>query len=211
MANEISTGMYRKLFDLLDQKKVTGEGLQSLLTSGILADVCDAGADLSNREAVRVALKLGTVLPETFRLIVNYGQSLDTMIANGHYDWKNDSITSKRFPPKGEGVVEFEARIFHFDRSIESKDAITAIEAADTENLWHAGLIEHLLTFGAKFPEEQRKYPIIALGSVAEIGGRRSVPELWEDRAERRLSLVWFDDRWRESCRFLAVRKVSAA
>lgn len=146
----------------------------------------------------------------TFLVRVDYAQSLDAMIAAGRYDWKNDYITAKRFKLEGDGNVEFESCLFHFDRYIESPDAVKAIEAADKDNPWSPGKIEHVLSFGAFFPEEQRKYPIIALGSVATISGRRSVPVLWESGTGRNLDLPWWSSGWHDDYRFLAVRKVPA-
>ena len=110
-------------------------------------------------------------------------------------------------PVVGNGVEQFEAKIFHFDRNISSEKAVEAIKAAD----WESGKIEHLLSFGAKFPEEQRKYTIIALGSVAEVRGRRDVPYLSRDGAGRGLGLHWWGYDWLGRYRFLAVRKLPSA
>ncbi|MFA5942353.1 MAG: hypothetical protein WC798_01635 [Candidatus Paceibacterota bacterium] len=151
-------------------------------------------------------------ISEVFRLTVDYGKSFEQMIAAGDYDWKNDDITAKRFPIEGEGIAEFEARYFHSNRNISSEDAVKEIESADAENPWMPAKIEHVLSHGATFPEEQRKFPIIGLGSVAGVVGSRSVPCLFGDGSERRLDLGW----WRSGCgvwgsrfRSLAVRKVS--
>jgi hypothetical protein len=80
---------------------------------------------------------------------------------------------------------------------------------------WIVGKIEHLLAFGAKYPDEQRKYPIIALGSFCSVYGNRVVPELWRDGRQgytdrRNLNLSHWYCEWHESCRFLVVRKKKA-
>ncbi|MDP3735332.1 MAG: hypothetical protein Q8R39_02805 [bacterium] len=194
------------------QKDMTPERFNRLLGSGIFADVCDVGACLDDRDAVRIALKLGVALfDQTVILAVNYSQSLDQMIATGHYDWVNGDITVKRFPIVGEGTVEFEARLFHFNRSMSSENAVERTRNADTTNPWEPAKIEHVLSFGAKYPEEQRKYAIIGLGSVAEVGGGRGVPDLHRTDAERNLNLRWWGDGWDGRYRFLAVRKLSSA
>lgn len=149
--------------------------------------------------------------PDIFRLTVDYAQSFEQMIAAGHYDWKNSDITAKRFSITGKGTVEFEGRYFHFDRNISSENAIKEIKAADPKNSWSAAKIEHVLSHGKTFPEEQRKFPIIGLGSVAKVNGDRNVPYLSRDDSKRILDLSWFDGDWRAGCRFLAVRKVSAS
>lgn len=154
---------------------------------------------------------LETLVPDIFQLTVDYSQSLEQMIAAGRYDWKNSDITAKRFPITGKGAMEFEARYFHFNRDISSENAIKEIEAADTANPWSAAKIEHVLSHGKTFPEEQRKFPIIGLGSVAEVDGRRRVPYLDGGDSGRGLRLRWFDVVWSPVCRFLAVRKVSVS
>jgi hypothetical protein len=148
---------------------------------------------------------------DTFRLTVDYDQTLEQMIAAGRYDWKNSDITAKRFPIEGKGIVEFEGRYFHFNRDISSENAIKEIEAADPKNPWSAAKIEHVLSHGKTFPEEQRNFPIIGLGSVAEVDGHRYVPGLYSGGSERRLDLGWFGVDWFPVFRFLAVRKVSAS
>ena len=148
------------------------------------------------------------LLYDVFRLMVDYGQSLEQMIDAGRYDYANNDITTKRFPIKGEGKVEFEGRYFHFNRTTSSKNAIAAMKEAG----WEPANIEHLLVLGEKYPDEQRKFPIIGLGSVAKVYGNRSVPVLNKDDSERHLYLPWFDRDWSGPCRFLAVRnKASAA
>jgi len=147
-------------------------------------------------------------MPEQLVLSVDYGRSLEQMIAAGQYDWTNSDITAKRFPVQGVGIVQYEAKLFHFDRSTASQDNVDAIKADDPANPWEPGKIEHLLSFGEKYPEEQRKYPIVALGSVASVYGFRFVPCLGRSVAERGLRLDWWYYDWDGRCRFLAVRPV---
>jgi hypothetical protein len=143
-------------------------------------------------------------------LTVDYGQSLQQMIAAGRYDWINPDITATRFPMQGTDTVPIETRLFHFDRFISSADAVAAITTADAENPWEPAKIEHLLSFGAAHPDEQRRYPIVALGSVAEVGGHRRVPYLYRDDTKRSLSLGWWVSDWGGFYRFLAVRNRSS-
>lgn len=152
-----------------------------------------------------------TPATDVFRLTVDYGLSLEQMIVAGRYDWTNENITVKRFSIVGEGVAEFEARYFHFNRNISSENAVKGIEQEDTANPWMPAKIEHALSHGKTFPEEQRKFPIVGLGSVAGFGGSRLVPYLYEVDSPRKLRLLWFDFVWSPVFRFLAVRKVSGS
>jgi hypothetical protein len=201
--NTHTSAQSKKLIELLEQKGVTPERFQIVLGSGILSDVFEEKATLGNRFAVRQALGLGPLPSESIVLIVDYGQTLEQMIATGRYDWKNDDITAKRFPIEGKGTVEFEAVLFHFDKDISSENAKEKIEEAGYE----VGKIEHILSFGANYLEEQRKFPIVGLGSVGEVGGCRHVPCLGGHVCKRILSLYWWVDAWFAFYRFLGVRK----
>ncbi|MES2203203.1 MAG: hypothetical protein V4474_02720 [Patescibacteria group bacterium] len=204
-------GQLTKAMETMRQKGMNPDRFNRLLSSGIFADICDPNACLDDRDSVRKALRLGVALPENIPLSVDYGQSLEQMIAAGNYDWKNDDITAKKFPVVGEGIEQFETRVVHFNRTISSEEAVEAIKNINAENPLEPAKIEHLLAFGAKYPEEQRKYPIIALGSVAEVLGDRGVPYLGRDDARRILGLHWWDFDWDDYYRFLAVRKLSSA
>lgn len=192
--------------ELMKQRNVTTERFQTVLASGVLSDVFDANADLTQRLAVRQALGLGPLPSTPGRHVVDYDMGLDNMIVAGNYDWKNDDITAKRFPIVGKGKVEFEDSLFHFDRDISSEDAIRLIAESDKENPWQVARIENILAYGAKNPEQQREFPIIGLGSVAEVDGGRYVPSLSRYGSGRRLGLGYFGGGWNASCRFLAVR-----
>jgi hypothetical protein len=137
---------------------------------------------------------------------IDYGISLEDMIAAGKYDWKNDAIVAATFPSETAGIIQFETKIFHFNRYISSTDAVATIKADDEQNRWEAARIEALLAYGAKNPKLQREYPIIGLGSIVEVRGNRYVPYLRGIGAERGLDLRWWGGVWGGGCRFLGVR-----
>ncbi len=150
----------------------------------------------------------GSVSLEVFLLEVNYGRTLEEM-SRGHQLGNyvsNEVISSEEFSVIGEGVVEVEAKIFHFNRKITSDEAKILIEQAG----WEVARIEHLLAFGAKYPGEQLKSPIIELGSVAQDRhGKRNVVQL--DRSGLR-GVVYYhrwNGSWVPRFRFLAIRKKS--
>jgi hypothetical protein len=138
---------------------------------------------------------------------VDYGKSLKDMIAAGKYDWVNPNITAGRFPVEGQGVVRLEPKLFHFGRYISSEDAVSAMKS---EGFMPGGHV-HGLSYGAAFPKEQLKYPIVCLGSVARVGGDRCVVCLSGDGGRRFLYLGGWDGGWHDYWRFLGVRTLTSA
>lgn len=197
----------KHLLTLVSQKGTPREQLQKLNTSGLLADLLDANIDEVDRDDFRELLGL---TPLELRITVDYGMTLEQMVEVGHYDWANPEIdwanpdiTASCFPITGEGKKELVAEVIHFNRDISSEDAVTELGGMALR----PGTIEELLAFGAAFPEMQRKFPIVELGSSCEIGGKRSVAYLDRYDSERSLSLDWWDDGWDRDYRFLAFRK----
>jgi hypothetical protein len=141
-------------------------------------------------------------------ITIGYGMSLEAMIAAGNYDGVDSDITSKRFPVTTTGIIQFEPKVFHFNHLTSSDVAVAAIKADDRQHPWEPAKIEHLLSYGARNPEEQRQYSIIGLGSVSEVDRYRCVPRLYAVHATRRLGLAF--GWWNENCRFLAVRTLSS-
>ncbi len=203
------------LLTLAGQKGVTLEACDLLVQTGFQADLFEAAVTGTirglKRDAFRKAIGLAVLIPESIILEVDYSQDLEAMIAAGNYNYRNPDITAKRFPIFGKGVKKFEAKLVHPNRDISSDAAEGQIMAIDSEKSWHPAKIEHLLSFGKQFPEEQRKYPIVGLGSVAEVSGDRRVPCLDGGGSERYLYLLWRDYDWGAVFRFLAVREISGS
>lgn len=160
---------------------------------------------------------LRTILAQTLvstsvqypQVMVDYGQTFEQMVAAGRYDWRSGDITAERFPIKGDGVVTFETRLFHFNRRVSSEEAVRHIASVDPTNPWQAAHIEHELAYGAIYPEEQRQFLIMALGSSCWMGGSRFVSCLGRLDAKRGLGLRSWDFDWNADDRFLAVRQIS--
>lgn len=137
------------------------------------------------------------------RFTIDFGKSLEEMIAAGKYDWRNNEITAARFPITGGGTVMVDGKLFHFNRNTTTDEVERELDKAG----YRAATIAELLAFGASFPEVQRQFPVIALGSVGLVGGDRRVPYLHGHDAGRSLGLRWRDGvGWDDACRFLAVR-----
>lgn len=141
---------------------------------------------------------------EVFQVIINYSKTFANMIKTGKYDWVNNDITQEHFPITGEGTIELKAELIHFGKTMSTDNVLKEL---DRRGLRPATLPE-LLAFGEKYPEKQREFPVVSLGSVWTVSsGNRRIPYLDESDSERSLYLNWYDFDWDDGCRFLAVRK----
>lgn len=141
-----------------------------------------------------------------YKIQIDYSKSLDRMVNAGEYDWVNDNITADHFPVKGEGRREADIVLFHFDKNMESGDVIAEMNKEG----YRPAAIEELAALGREYPDLQRQFPIVAMGSVWQgSDGYRFVPCLFRFGSERSrsLDLYWFDLRWSAPFRFAAVRK----
>ena len=165
-----------------------------------------------------------TMDSDTYSIIVDWSRTLAEMIAAGRFDWKNDNIDEENFPlvrpsagPTGpdlgpyrtaasNGQSETRVELTHYGKLMTTKQIKTDL---DRRGLRPATLAE-LLALGEKYPDLQRKFQIVALGS-AWVGplGAPYVPFLYGGSGRRELSLGWAGParEWSDHYRFLAVRK----
>lgn len=159
-----------------------------------------------NDEQLRRILTSKTLRRQIAELIVNTKNSvvltLKGLIEAGKYDWVNSDITEARFPMPENFTLGAEPKLYHFNRSISSEKAIKEM----AKDGFRPATIWDLLDFGAKNPELQRQFPIVALGSVARFGDSRGVACLGGSGSGRDLGLDWFGSGWSDYFRFLAVR-----
>ena len=114
-------------------------------------------------------------IPRTFKVEVDFNKTYSQMIAAGNYkevdeelqkfdvmwrgeDLKNIGYGDTTLPPNGK--VEVKMELVHLKGNEKFDDVLKEL---DRRGLRPANIPE-LLAFGAKYPEEQVKYPIIALG-----------------------------------------------
>jgi hypothetical protein len=137
-----------------------------------------------------------------FHDTIDYGQSIASLLKAGKYNWQNDDITDKNFLSTETGEREIDYVLFHFKKTMSSEGAIAEMAK---ENCRPATMKE-MLNFGIKHPGVQREFPVVALGSVAMLGGGRRVGILGRYGSERDASLRCFGFDWSDGFRFLAVR-----
>lgn len=188
-------GLVEKLVNALRERGVTDEEIHVLVNENgnvLIGKIADAIA-----EFVKQAKKI------VYAISVDYAMSVEEMVRLGKCYWFNKDITTKNFPSKRVGKAEMEVELIHFDRSISSEEALREMEKMG----YRAAELHELLAFGAKYPNVQREFPIIALGSVWRWHGRRYVACLRRDASRRDLGLDHFGNDWDDLCRFAAVRK----
>lgn len=186
-------GMLMNLLNSLDQI-VIEEAKQTL---GVLRDLL---MKLSGENGITWLEELKKFLRKETCWVMTV---LQRLIAAGKYDYVNPNINNDKFPVPENFILSEEPKVFHFNRDISSEDVAKEMEKEGYE----PAMIWDLLDYGAKNPEEQRKYPIVGLGSVGEVHGRRRVPYLCGSDSGRSLDLGWWDDDWNAHYRFLGVRK----
>lgn len=125
-------------------------------------------------------------------------KSLSELIASKKFDWVNPDI-EKHFTL--EDVQGTEYKLYHFDRTIFSEDAMKEMEK---EGYSAANFHELLL-----WDKWNDKDWVVALGSARKVDGDRRVPYLGEGGSGRKLGLGWWDGGWGSGYRFLAVRNLS--
>lgn len=164
-----------------------------------------------NDSAQQAHVPVGSIISSHF-VIVDYKLSIESMVEAGRYDYRDGNITDEHFPFTGEGWVETEILLVHFDPDIKDDMVIKEMEQM---GLRQATLPE-LLALGATHPKLQYGHNIVALGSSwVSPNFYRPIPCLstsWVgeyDRAEsiRVIQLIWYDRGWNERCWFAAVRE----
>jgi hypothetical protein len=144
---------------------------------------------------------------EYYVVSVDYAKSVEQMKSDGQYNWSNDNINGENFPLTGKGTIKTDdLKLVHLNKVTSTKYVKAYLE----ENGFRPATIEELLAFGATYPDVQREFPIMALGSSWVRGhDHRYVPYLAMAGTKRHLNLHWGDEhQWPEICRFLAaVRK----
>ncbi len=188
-----------KLSKALRKKGVSYEQIHELVKDGEAQDAL----------VEKIAGVLAEVMQQAknlFRVTVDYSLTLEQMIAAGRYDWKNSDINQKNFPipPSKRGKEDVVIELKHFNRTMDSDEVIREL---DKDGFRPANVFE-LQAFAETYPEKQREFPIVALGSVwRHWGGSRSVAGLCGAADRRDLDLRCFDSRWHSDYRFAAVRK----
>ena len=150
-------------------------------------------------------------MEKILKVVVDFRQSLTEMIKSGNYDWIDDDINDENFTLQGVGQHEVDLVLVHLQRNATIKEVREHLNA---QGLTPAR-IEHLLAFGAKYPEIQKEFRIVAINSVwiHEFGQSlhfvyHNYPHLSFSGGKRYLICLSYDrDNNFDGSSFLAIRK----
>lgn len=203
---------------------ISGMGVAMSLVQSLVAAVKKAGGSdeyihhLVTPEADDIWEKIASTIVEAcrkgdvfFDLVVDYSRSLKDSIAAGSYDWVNKDITEENFPAekdeRGKKKVTFRPFCFNFNPDIKSEEIIRKMK----DEGYRPANIRELLAFGEANPELQKKFRIIALGSIwVDRNRNRYLTYLGSDPVNpgrRHLLLARHDINIDGRCRFLAVKE----
>ena len=170
-------------------------GMVAILFLAVMSGSCFAGAPFINGKS---------------SVSVNYRLSLSQAVAAGHYDRKSPGVNDNAcgLSVAHDLIIDLAIRdvvveIVNLKASvgISTEDAVKELKQMGYRP---ANLFE-LLAFGAEYPDEQRQYGIVALGS--SCGTILSFPVLYGSAQERGMSLHWSGGTWSSGWRFAAVRE----
>lgn len=194
------------------KNKVVGNVSEQSGILGVIKEItrqlCDGELNKEEGQAIiehrNPFVKMVKSARDNFRIVVDYSKSLAEMISVGNYDWANSDISEKNFPVKGNGHVELNIELIHYDKRMESDDIVRDMESRNLRLITPP----ELLAFGKAYPDKQRKFPIIALGLVCRcLYNYRYVAYLCSRGSKRGLGLASVIGGWNEDCRFAAVHK----
>lgn len=196
-ANELKMAFRRAGYEASEVKRLSEGDILARVREVLLGHAHIVPIEL-NAEAARGKL---TVLPKLTHA---------ERFAAGGYFWKESSITPERFPHNPATVGEWEFDLYHPNCSLSTKDVKDRAEVDG----WLVATWEQILAYGEAFPEEQRKFPIAALGSVYIVDDGYGVLVLGCGSYRRRSVLLFFymhAGLWNANYRFLRVRKIGTS
>ena len=184
--------------NLLDKVKTRGHSEEEI------ARIVDKDPDVVLDKLADVLTEAARTPQEVFPVQVNYDLSVCDAIEAGDYQAVNASITSENFPTSRSGQADLEIYLMRFGGRMTSEEVVDAL----SKKGMRPAELREFLAFGATYPEMQRKFSIVGLGSVwRDKKGYKNVPCLYMASEGRYLDLHWWDDAWYSYSRFAVLRK----
>lgn len=172
----VSLEQMQALLKLLHDKRVGREQLAEILSSGILADVCDAEASLKGRYAVRTALGMPNFhISEIARIVIGDIKNLSLMgVANYPNHWDNEELLAKQTMARYE-VSRGTYECMHIGASLDTKTNLSTLEQVAKEELvggkWQRAHEVHLTACISAFHHQGKWLPrhLLAPDARAEL------------------------------------------
>lgn len=144
---------------------------------------------------------------KTEDLTVNarYDLSIEKLVEASKLDYVNSDFTGAHFKEKARPAEKNKKFVLlHLNRNVSTETVLAVMKQMKLK----PGTAKELVSVSIDHPDLQRKFPIVANGSVWRRwrGGRR-VPYLWGYSGGRDLDLDWYGGGWGDYCRFLALRE----
>lgn len=165
---------------------------------------------IKNPEKLRKALQKFVSPPwskeDEVYLVTEYNKKrVEKLIQAGEYDSVDPRITSRVFPPREwAGAEEMSwVVLFYSNREVTTEEAIREMDRFGFLPSDHP----EFLAFGAKYPNVQRRVPIVALRAICSSEGERFALWLGALQGARRLLLRKCETPWSPGTRFAAVGK----
>ena len=161
--------------------------------------ILNCGQEKTNN--IPVAVLSDTIFGNDFDLAVDYSKTSAQMIADAKYDHSYFGIEKSYISSIPVGLagkkVEITARLFHFNQAISREEGIKQLDGFGYRP---AGLFE-LSAFNVLRPDWSQYFLVIALGFNSQTEPHFS------SYGSQRYDIAPWKGEWRESARFLAVRK----
>ena len=168
-----TSGQLTKFTDLMYERNMTPARFQKVLASGILADLFNEQADLTDRVAVCKALKLDLERLGIFHFVVDYHRPVEERIAacKKDFPWIID-LKEPSFARDVDVPIQYESCLLEFPHDVSRSSVLRRIASRDKVNSWHPADTDHMLAFATKYPHVTQhgdfKY-IVGLGTTASV------------------------------------------
>jgi hypothetical protein len=204
MANDLSAILHSMVDKLLGDKFLGDKLKQRGQSEDDLHRAVETHGDGILEKFADVVSSAAAAPRESFPIAVNYDLALPDAIDAGSYQGVNAALTGQNFPSSKHGQANLEVVLVRYDRRMTSEEVLAELDRA---GLRPADLPE-FLAFGATYPDIQRRFSVVGLGSVwKDRKGYRNVPCLYTASEGRYVDLHWWDDGWYSYSRFAAIRK----
>lgn len=162
-------------------------------------------------EVARRLVTIGAMQRNAFVVPVNYDLAHDAQIEKAQFDWVTDydgklirNDPTEHLYPLPTGVVEQRIVLVHLNRRAERPEIIAEMDKLNVRPT----VSPEFLALTKAYPDLQRKFPLVGLGSVWVDSHRcRHVLCAYGHSGGCYLYLFWDDRAWLEDRRFPAVGK----